>query len=148
MSAGLSVSNLARWQDVTVRTAQRWADGSYAVPADIQEAVGGLIAAQAQAANATLGRIAMHENARVAVVVYRDDDDARDWTDWPCAGAHAAVLRRLLESGAELALIPFDPDAYSAWLHGREDTRAVRAEWAATAGDHRRLKLVSEDGSA
>lgn len=76
--------------------------------------------------------------AEVALVRYRSDADLwrfrSDMKPLP-ATTHAAMLsrlRRVLRSRNIRSVIKFmEPDEYMAWLAGRADTEAERANWAA-----------------
>lgn len=53
-----------------------------------------------------------------------------DWTGEPLHWfAHRSTLAGLLALDDRVRLVPFDGQAFEAWLGGREDSQAMRAAW-------------------
>ena len=142
---GLSQQHAADVSGVNRRTVERWERGEIALYDDrlavleelwwqFQDAIDNNI-------EAALSLALDPDAAGVAIVllIYAND---RDYIDshghsgaFPTAKMHrvmvAHVMDALTDAGCSVELVTFDPASYYRWLAARDDSPAMRSQWAA-----------------
>lgn len=139
-SLGLTVQWMADQAGVKLRTAQYWESGRNRVPEDVAAMLESIDHAFEAATTETMAMIQglNPPPARVVLVRYRTEADLwefrPDMKPLP-ATSHAALLSRLRRAlwaiGVPSVIEWMEPEAYRAWLNGREDNETRRAAWAA-----------------
>jgi len=151
----LSQAEAASICGVADRTWRRWESGRVAVPEDALGIIRDLARWREDAIARMLDMIEQAERAhgipaeRITLVWYRS---AEDFASAPGRGPDARILWRPHQSAVAAVavsegarLVPFDAVAYRAWLAGRPDSDAMRAEWAASAQAGWADKIVGRD---
>jgi len=142
-SCGLTVPDFASLVGVDERTLRYWESGKTAPKtADIYDLLLGvndrIEVCVAQAVQQVKAIIAAHgKPAEIALLRYRENADLwhylPDWRPLPCT-CHGAMLARTRSALADLhvatKIVYLDVPRYVAWLNGRADNSALRAEWA------------------
>lgn len=142
-SLGLPLQWVADQARVKLRTAQYWESGRSAVPQDVAEMLNGLDDQFWQLVAQYLEQVKSVADQQGVlpeeVVLIRYKTDADLWQFHPDfrplpASAHAALLsrlrRKLWEAGVHSVIEYMEPAEYKKWLNGREDSEALRSEWA------------------
>jgi len=154
-SLGLTAQWIAANAGVKLRTAQYWEAGRMAVPADVAsmlDRIDKILDSAVAQAVAHIDELAEHHGAPPEITLVRYRTDADLWRFRPDmkplpAATHAAMLsrlRRVLWSRSIPSVIEFlDPDEYTTWLAGRQDTETERANWAATHSSFLRVIVRS-----
>jgi DNA-binding XRE family transcriptional regulator len=140
-SLWLSQSEAADWLGVSKRTLQEWESGGEPVPVKRREQLDELTAtfwglvgkATAQALDAS------PRPDVVALVCYTNDRDYLEAVDrceqLPTSKLHRMLLHEVAQAieqgGIPVALVAFNHVAYADWLGTRQDSPAMRAQWAA-----------------
>lgn len=100
-SAGFSVKEAAQFLRADEGAVRRWHEGQNPPPGVLEE-VFSLIDRQARAAHEALrrfhARLTTHEALEFIELDLSADDHEAQTLGWPTASAHAAVIRRVLES--------------------------------------------------
>lgn len=110
---GLSHNDAATWLRRDLKVVRKWIDGRFEIPADDWQQLVGLCSRQDRAADEALTGLGPTTRP-IKLLLARTLEDAQ-LLGWPCAGAHMAMLRRVLErapKGVKLVLVhPGDDDA-------------------------------------
>jgi hypothetical protein len=110
---GLTHNDAATWLGRDLKVVRKWLDGRFDIPADDWRQLVDLCARQDRAATQALAQIGTRP-ASYKVLVAMTDEDA-GLLGWPCAGAHLALIRRVVERAppeAKISLVhPGDDDA-------------------------------------
>jgi hypothetical protein len=100
-SCGLSLREARRFLNVRDRIVRHWWNGTLKPPKDAIAQLWHLfqrIDRRAQATvNHTLEQIEVHGRPDFIELAIAGDDAAAQGLDWPCAGAHRAFVRRVME---------------------------------------------------
>lgn len=143
---GLNVPWLAERFEVSQRTVYYWESGSRRVPKLVAEwllatdaRMKGVLEEWDQAVTRLIAE-SPEKIDLIAMVRYAEDEDLwryqPEFKPFP-ATCHAALLYRLrlaieAKGGIKTRMRFMLPEQYEEWLGGREDSPALRAEWAAS----------------
>jgi len=110
----------------------RWENGLRSIPADIARAMENLAVWRQNAIRAAIDRFSVHE-ADISIIWY---PTLEDWISLPGRQAlmyrpeQSVVAGLRLHFPHRLKLIRFDRNDYDEWRSGREDSEALRIQWA------------------
>lgn len=130
---GLSQKEAAAICGITHRTMSRKLDATpgYAPFPDEIEALESVAAAQDRAVANMLAMIDAHPADRIALVIYRRDEDLMPADQPPFASAQRMIMARVARARPDrVTLVVFDRADYDTFRAGRTNTRDMRAAWA------------------
>jgi hypothetical protein len=126
-------------QGVSDQEWQQWEEGNQPIPADIAKRIKELVDWRSTALAATADTIRQQIKGKgipesVFIVWY---ENLNDWKSLPNREAvmwrlQQAVCAALVGMFSTIRLVVFDVEAYTQWLASRDDSEAMRAEWAAS----------------
>lgn len=118
----------------------QWENGERPIPENIAQRITELVDWRSTALAATADAIRQQIKDKgvpesVFIIWY---ENLEDWKSLPNREPvmwriQQSVCAALASMFSTICLVPFNAEAYSLWLNGREDTESLRAEWASSS---------------